>query len=64
LPCQGVAPTNMAGVAAASETPDLSVCADHALGWRDLVLLAAVVGAGCTVWLWFALATRISLEDA
>jgi len=64
LPCQGVAPTNMAGVAAASETSDLSVCADHALGWRDLVVLAAVVGAGCTVWLWFALVTRISLEDA
>ncbi len=31
---------------------------------RDSLIVAAVASIGCGVWLWFALTTRVSLEDA
>jgi len=52
---------------AAMTTPETSDSSCH--GARpssagDVLPIAAIAAGGCAVWLWFALATRISLEDA
>jgi len=43
--------------------PQLPRTKQH-LDRRDKWLLAAIAAAGCAVWIWFALVTRVSLEDA
>ncbi len=47
-------------IQAAPRLPGQATCSS----WRDSVIAALIALIGSGVWLWFALATRISLEDA